>query len=254
MSTSGPIARLIEAFGRLPGVGPKTAQRLAMHVLTRPSAEAAELAEAIIQARERVRACATCQNLTDVDPCQICRSPLRDHGLVCVVEEPKDVTAMEKTRDYRGVYHVLHGAISPLAGVGPDQLRIRELLRRLAGGEGPGGAQGRNGLTVPAGVPRGTGDTFSGEAPHTSGEAASVPSLRSNTLAGHPAPNPRVREVILATDPDVEGDATALYLARLLKPLGIRVTRIARGVPEGGDLDYVDEVTLAKALSGRNEL
>ena len=196
---AGPIARLTEELGRLPGVGPKTAQRYVFHLLHRPREEALALAAAIVEARERVRPCGVCFNLTDVDPCTVCRTPDRDHALVCVVEEPKDVSAMEKTREYRGVYHVLEGAINPLAGVGPDNLRVRELLSRV-------------------------GDTT--------------------------AP---VREVILATDPDVEGDATALYLMRLLKPLGVRVTRIARGVPEGGDLDYVDEVTLGRALTGRSE-
>jgi len=212
---AGPIARLMEQLEHLPGIGPKTAQRLALHLLTRPRAEAAALAEAIIQARDRVRTCSICQNLTDTEPCPICRSPTRDRSVVCVVEQPKDVTAMEKTREYRGVYHVLHGAISPLAGVGPDDLRIRQLLQRLR----PAEAEGE------------------------------VPSAGSA-----PAGAQSVREVILATDPDVEGDATALFLARLLKPLGVRVTRIARGVPEGGDLDYIDEVTLGRALAGRAEL
>src|SRR5579883_2055201 len=140
----GPIARLIEEFGRLPGVGPKTAQRFTMYLLARPRAEAAALAEAILEARDRVRACSLCCNLTDIDPCAVCRSPARDRSVICVVEEPKDVTAMEKTREYRGVYHVLHGAISPLAGVGPEHLRVRELLSRLgaATGHADRGAQG----------------------------------------------------------------------------------------------------------------
>jgi len=197
---AGPIARLLEELARLPGVGPKTAQRYALHLLRRPAEEATALAGAIVEARARVRPCSVCQNLTDVDPCAVCRAPDRDRGLVCVVEEAKDVAAMEKTREYRGVYHVLQGAINVLAGIGPDDLRIRELLARVA-------------------TPR--------DAP--------------------------VREVILATDPDVEGDATAIYLSKLLKPLGVRVTRIARGVPEGGDLDYIDEVTLGRALTGRSE-
>ena len=224
MTTAGPIARLMEELGRLPGVGPKTAQRLAMHLLTRPRGEAAALADAIMQARERVRSCSLCQNLTDLDPCLICRSPTRDHRVICVVEEPKDVSAMEKTREYRGVYHVLHGAISPLAGVGPDDLRIRELLTRISR------------------VDEGRADSPS----DTRGDGEPAGRLPIERL--------QMREIILATDPDVEGDATALYLARLLKPLGPRVTRIARGVPEGGDLDYVDEVTLGKALAGRGEL
>jgi recombination protein RecR len=200
--TDGALARLMEELARLPGVGPKTAQRYALHLLRRPREEAAALAAAIIDARERVHPCSVCHNLTDEDPCAICRSPNRDHGLICVVEEAKDVAAMEKTREYRGVYHVLQGAIDILGGVGPDDLRVRELLARVK--------------------------TEAGDAPH-------------------------VREVILATDPDVEGDATAIYLGKLLKQIGVRVTRIARGVPEGGDLDYVDEVTLARALVGRSE-
>lgn len=200
---AGPIARLLEQLGRLPGVGPKTAQRYAYHLLNRPREDAMALANAIIEAREHVHPCSVCHNLTDVEPCAVCRAPNRDHGLICVVEEAKGVSAMEKTHEFRGVYHVLHGAINPLGGVTPDSLKIKDLLARI----GAGGADG--------GVP--------------------------------------VREVILATDPDVEGEATALYLLRLLKPLGVRVSRIARGVPEGGDLDYVDEVTLGRALSGRAE-
>lgn len=200
MSTryAGPIARLIEELNRLPGVGPKTAQRLAFHLLRRPQQEVARLAEAILAARNEVRPCSVCCNLTDEDPCVICRSPARDGAVICVVEEPKDVAAMEKTQEFRGLYHVLHGAISPVDGIGPEQIRVRELLQRLQDGV--------------------------------------------------------VQEVILATDPDVEGEATALYLARLVKPLGVRTTRIARGVPEGGDLDYIDEVTLGRALQGRREM
>lgn len=195
---AGPIARLVEELGRLPGVGPKTAQRLAFHLLFAPRDEVARLAAAILDAKEKVRYCSVCCNLTDVDPCSVCANPTRDKTVVCVVEDPKDVVAMERTREFRGGYHVLQGAISPLEGIGPDKLRIRELLQRMEGGA--------------------------------------------------------VQEVILATNPNVEGEATALYLARLLKPLGVRVTRIARGLPEGGDLDYVDEVTLSRALEGRREL
>ena len=199
--TAGPIARLLEELARLPGVGPKTAQRYAYHLLRRPREDAAALAAAIVEAREQVRPCSVCQNMTDLDPCAVCRAPDRDHGLICVVEEAKDVSAMEKTREYRGVYHVLQGAIDVLGGVGPEHLRVRELLARVGSGwQGVG-----------------------------------------------------VREVILATDPDVEGDATAIYLSKLLKGLGVRVSRIARGVPEGGDLDYIDEVTLGRALAGRSE-
>lgn len=198
MLYAGPIARLIDELGRLPGVGPKTAQRLAFHFLFSPREEVERLTAALIEAKDRVRHCSVCWNLTDADPCDLCSNPARDVSLICVVEDPKDIAALERTNEFRGRYHVLQGAISPLRGIGPDQLRIRELLDRLQRGE--------------------------------------------------------EREVIVATNPDVEGEATALYLARLLKPLGVRVTRIARGLPEGGDLDYVDEITLSRALEGRREM
>jgi recombination protein RecR len=193
-----PVARLIDALQRLPGIGPKTAQRLTFFLLKRPAAEVRELADSLLAVKERILACATCFNVTDQDPCRICADPARDAGLLCVVEEPNDLLAMERTGEYRGRYHVLLGALSPLEGIGPDDLKVRELLQRLdAGG---------------------------------------------------------AREVILATNPNVEGEATALYLAKLLRPLGVRVTRIARGLPVGGDLEYADQVTLSKALQGRREL
>lgn len=198
MQFAAPIARLIEELGRLPGVGPKTAQRLAFHLLFASREDVARLAATLLEAKEKVRHCSTCCNLTDADPCALCADPARDRALLCVVEDPKDVAAMERTRAFRGLYHVLHGAISPLEGIGPDRLKIRELLQRLGSGE--------------------------------------------------------IREVILATNPNVEGEATALYLSRLLQPLAIKVTRIARGLPEGGDLDYVDEITLSRALEGRREM
>jgi recombination protein RecR len=193
-----PIATLVEQLGRLPGVGPKTAQRMAFFLLHLPAGEAERLAEAIVEARRRIRYCSVCFNFTETDPCPLCQDPRRDDAQIVVVEQPKDVIAIEKTREYRGRYHVLHGAISPMDGVGPDDLRVRELLARLNGGA--------------------------------------------------------VREIILATSSSLEGEATALYLARLLKPLGVKVTRIARGIPMGGDLDYTDEVTLLKALEGRQAL
>lgn len=193
------FARLIAELEKLPGIGPKTAQRLAYHLLFRPQEEVRALAEAMVRARASVRYCSVCANLTDRDPCAICRDPARDPRVICVVEQPRDVAAMERAGEFRGRYHVLHGVISPMDGVGPDDLRVRELLERLR-------------------------------------------------------QDPPVEEVILATNPTVEGEATALYLARLIKPLGPRVTRIARGVPEGGDLEYVDELTLAKALQGRQEI
>lgn len=192
------MARLIDQLSRLPSIGPKTAQRLAYFIVTGSEENARQLADAIIEAKETIGTCSVCMNLTDVDPCTLCRDERRDRSQICVVEEPRHVLALERTREYRGLYHVLHGAISPMDGVGPDDLRVKELLARFHGGE--------------------------------------------------------VREVILATDPNIEGEATAMYLARLLKPLGVRVTRMAHGMPVGGDLEYVDEVTLTKSLEGRREI
>jgi recombination protein RecR len=192
------LGRLIEALQRLPGIGPKTAQRLAFHLLKQPAEAVQALADALRELKARVTHCSVCFNITDEDPCRVCADPTRDAGLLCVVEEPNDLLAMERTGEYRGRYHVLLGALSPLDGIGPDELKVRELLQRI--------------------------------------EAAPV------------------HEVILATNPNVEGDATAIYLAKLVRPLGIRVTRIARGLPVGGDLEYADEVTLARALEGRREL
>jgi|SRR5579875_2377145 len=198
MQYPAPIQELVDQLGRLPGVGPKTAQRLAFFLLNLPPGEAERLASAITAARSKIRYCSVCFNFTDIDPCALCRSPQRDDHVLLVVEQPKDVVAMEKTREYRGRYHVLHGAISPMDGIGPEDLKVRELLARLS--------------------------------------------------------DHAVTEVILATSSSLEGEATALYLSRLLKPTGIQVTRIARGIPMGGDLDYTDEVTLLKALEGRREL
>lgn len=193
-----PVARLIEALERLPGIGPKTAQRLTFFLLKRPAGEVRELAESLLAVKERIAACSTCFNVTDEDPCRICADPARDPHTLCVVEEPNDLLAMERTGEYRGRYHVLLGALSPLDGIGPEDLKVKELLARLDAGT--------------------------------------------------------ATEVILATNPNVEGEATALYLAKLLRPLGVRVTRIARGLPIGGDLEYADQVTLTKALEGRREL
>jgi len=198
MSHPEPLARLIEHLQRLPGIGAKSAQRLAFHVLRTPREEVDRLAEALRDVKERVTYCSVCSNITDVDPCAFCVSTDRDRRLICVVEEPQNVTAIENTRGFKGVYHVLMGALSPLQGVGPDDLKIRELLARV--GEG------------------------------------------------------RVEEIILATNPNVEGEATAIYLARLLKPLGVRVTRIAMGVPVGSDLEYTDELTISRAMDGRREV
>ena len=192
------LERLTEQFARLPGIGGKTAQRLAFHVLSLPKEEAADFAQAILDARENVHTCRVCQNLTDRELCPICDDPQRDQSLICVVAEPRDVIAMERSREFNGVYHVLHGVISPLNHVGPDNLRIRELLDRVAVGT--------------------------------------------------------VREVIMATNPDTEGEATAMYLSRLLRPLEVKVTRLAYGIPVGSQLEYADEITLLRALEGRREI
>lgn len=190
-----PLADLIAGFSRLPGIGPKTAGRLAFYLLQQPEA-AKELALTITSAIEEITHCSVCCNFTDQDPCALCQNTQRDRSLLCVVEQPRDVAALEKTREFKGLYHVLHGVLSPMDGVGPEELKIQELLRRLEG----------------------------------------------------------IREVVLALNPTVEGEATALYLARLLKPLGITVTKIAHGLPVGGDLEYADEVTIARALDGRRTL
>lgn len=197
-STAAPIIHLIEEFHKLPGIGPKSAQRLAYYILRAPHDRASALAEAILAVKERVVLCSVCENVTETEPCLICRSPERDKSLICVVEEPLDILAVERSRSFRGLYHVLHGAISPMDGVGPNELKIGSLMARL-----------RDGL---------------------------------------------VRELILATNPNLEGEATAMYLHRLISPLGIRVTRLARGLPMGGDLEYADEVTLARAIEGRQEV
>ncbi|MBB6675690.1 recombination mediator RecR [Cohnella nanjingensis] len=193
-----PIAKLIEAFSRLPGIGPKTAARLAFHVLRMKEEDVIDFAKALVNVKRNLTYCSVCCNITDVDPCRICSDKTRDVSAICVVQEPKDLVAMERTKEFNGMYHVLHGAISPMDGVGPDDIRIAELVRRLS--------------------------------------------------------DERVQEMILATNANIEGEATAMYLSRLVKPFGIKVTRIAHGLPVGGDLEYADEVTLSKALEGRREL
>ncbi|MFD3450478.1 recombination mediator RecR [Microbacteriaceae bacterium 4G12] len=193
-----PISKLIDSFMKLPGIGPKTAVRLAFFVLNMKEDDVLDFAKALVNAKRNLTYCSICGHITDRDPCYICDDSHREQATVCVVQEPKDVIAMEKMKEYRGVYHVLHGAISPMEGVGPEDIRIPELLKRLQD------------------------DT--------------------------------VQEVILATNPNIEGEATAMYISRLLKPTGIKVTRIAHGLPVGGDLEYADEVTLSKALEGRREL
>lgn len=192
-----PLAKLIEQFESLPSIGHKTAQRLAFYVLSQPMKKAKEFADALIDAKESIGYCSECQNLTSSERCAICASSTRDRSVICVVEDPRDVVAVEKTGEFEGLYHVLHGAISPMNGIGPDELKIKELLSRISE------------------------DT--------------------------------VKEVILATNPDVEGDATAMYISRLIKPLGLKVTRLAYGIPVGGELEYADENTLRRALEGRSE-
>lgn len=193
-----PMTRLIQELSKLPGVGPKTAQRLAFYILTLPEDEVGKIAEALLIAKHKIGFCEVCGHLTETSPCSICENQSRDRCLLCVVEEPKDVIAMERTRVYKGQYHVLGGALSPLEGIGPEELRIKELLQRI------------------------NQELF--------------------------------EEVIIATDPNVEGEATALYLSKLLRPMGLKVTRLARGLPVGGDLEYADEITLGKAFEGRTEL
>ena len=192
------ISRLVNQLSKLPGVGRKTAQRLDYHIISQPEEQVRELAVAIFNGKKQVHFCPVCGNFTDVDPCAICADPNRRRDVICVVKDPRDVNAMERMRDYNGLYHVLHGVISPMDGVGPDDIRIRELMERLSSGE--------------------------------------------------------VKEVVLATNPDVEGEATAAYIARLIKPMDVRVTRIAHGVPVGGELEYTDEVTLLRAFQGRREI
>ena len=193
-----PIAKLVEEFQKLPGIGHKSAQRLAFHVINMPVEKVQRLANSILEAKQKTKYCSICSNLTDVDPCPLCSGTSRDKSAICVVQDARDVVAMERTREFKGLYHVLHGAISPMQGIGPGDIRIKELLQRLGDGE--------------------------------------------------------VKEVIMATNPNVEGEATAMYISKLIKPLGIKATRIAHGIPIGGDLEYADEVTLAKAFEGRREI
>lgn len=201
-ATAGPIARLIQQLGKLPGVGQKTAARLAFHILRAPAEDVSALAAAILELRQRIRFCSVCWDFTEADPCAVCSDARRDANLVCAVAQPQDLVAIERTGGYRGRYHVLHGVLSPLEGIGPEDLRVEELVRRCGGGES----------------------------------------------------EPAVQEVIVATNPSVEGEATAVYLSKLLRPLGVKVSRIATGVPMGGELEYADRLTLARAIEGRREL
>lgn len=195
---SPSIEKLIESFERLPSIGHKTAVRLAFHMLDLSKEETEKFINSIINAKEKLKYCSNCYNISDTDPCPICSSPKRDNSVICVVEDVRDVMAMERTHEFKGVYHVLHGTISPMNGIGPEDIKIKELLNRIA--------------------------------------------------------NNDIKEIIIATNPRVEGEATAIYLSKIIKPLGIKVTRIAHGIPVGGDLEYTDEVTLSKALEGRREL
>ncbi len=193
-----PLQNLIDEFRKLPGIGTKTAQRLAYHILNLPEEKALRFSKAIVEAKRKITYCKICQNFSDSEICSVCSNPARDSGVICVVENPRDVVQMEKTNEFKGVYHILHGAISPMDNIGPEDIRIKELMTRVTGGE--------------------------------------------------------VREVIMATNPNLEGETTAMYISKLLKPFGVKVTRIAHGVPVGGELEYADEVTLARALQGRIEL
>jgi recombination protein RecR len=193
-----PISKLIESFTRLPGIGPRTAGRLAFYVLNMKEDDVVNFAKALVNVKRNLSYCTQCCNITDIDPCRVCQDKQRDRSVLCIVQEPRDVVAMEKTREFHGLYHVLQGAISPMDGIGPDEIRVKELLRRLE--------------------------------------------------------DQSVQELILATNPNIEGEATAMYISRLVKPFGLQVTRIAHGLPVGGDLEYADEVTLTKALEGRREI
>jgi len=198
LATPEPIQRLIEAFHRLPGIGPKSAQRLAYHVLRASEQEASALAQALLDVKQRIRFCSLCMNITEADPCAFCQDSRRDHTVVCVVEQPLDVLAIERSGGFRGLYHVLHGVLNPMDGIGPEHIHVRELVVRLQTGE--------------------------------------------------------IQEVIMATNPSLEGEATAMYIQRLIGPAGLKVTRLARGLPSGADLEYTDDVTLARALEGRQEI
>jgi recombination protein RecR len=214
-----PVSRLIDAFAQLPGIGPKTASRLAYFLLRSDESIALNLAKALEELKANTLFCSVCFNIADRDPCPVCDDAQRNHALICVVEEPLDVQAIERTGEYAGVYHVLHGAISPVEGVGPDELKIAELLKRIQ-----------------------------------AGGSAAPPDLDPAHAADWALLHPPVQEILLATNPNLEGEATAMYISRLVKPLGIRVTRLARGLPMGGDLEYADEVTLGRALTGRSEM
>lgn len=233
-----PVSNLIEAFSQLPGIGPKSASRLAYFLLRSDSTISLNLATALQELKENTLFCESCHNIADRNPCGVCADTQRDRSTICVVEEPLDVQAIERTREYRGLYHVLHGAISPVDGIGPEDLKVAELLQRIqqASMVADSGA-----ATAPSAISQ---DVQFGGAAESS----------SSGQGESEADNVEIREILLATNPSLEGDATAMYISRLIKPLGIRVTRLARGLPVGGDLEYADEVTLGRALEGRSEM
>jgi recombination protein RecR len=248
MYSSKYLELLIDELVRLPSIGHKSAQRLALHILRAPKEDAVRLAEAIRAVKERVGYCQLCGNFSEENPCRICTDPARDAGLLCVVEQPGDVIALERTGQYRGRYHVLGGALSPLDGVNPDALRIRELLERL---RPTVAGSAHAAVASEARAPAPTAGAASATAP---ARDATAPALPAADVAA-PAPGESaIREIIIATNPNVAGEATALYLSRLIAPLGVKVTRIARGVPMGSDLEYSDLVTLTRALEGRSEV
>lgn len=232
-----PVTKVIEAFSQLPGIGPKTASRLAYFLLRSDSAIAMNLATALEELKANTLFCTVCHNIADKDPCGVCASEQRDRSLICVVEEPLDVQAIERTREFTGLYHVLHGAISPVDGIGPDDLRIGELLRRIQ-------RSTDTASPAPSTAPSTT-------APNGTDAESEIGAPVDLVAQVHTTP---VTELLLATNPNLEGEATAMYISRLVKPLGIRVTRLARGLPMGGDLEYADEVTLGRALAGRSEM
>ena len=255
--TSESVEALVEQFAQLPSVGRKTARRLAAYVLKMPRENVEALAEALLNVKDRVRRCSRCYNVADQDPCAICTSPRRDHSVICVVEESSDVQAIESTGEFRGVYHVLGGAISPLDGVGPDDLHIRELARRVDPAFGQTGAPEAPAGEPPAEAPS-AGDPSAGDgavqeaAPaYAENETNGAAPAAETPAEGKGPEREAVEEIILAVNPNVEGDTTAYYLSQLLEPLGVNVTRIARGLPIGGALEYADEATLARALEGR---
>jgi recombination protein RecR len=254
VSARDPIQRLVHALGRLPGVGEKTATRLAFHVLRAPDDLARELSQALVEIKERVRLCSVCMNLTSEDPCALCADPRRDDKILCVVASPPDLHAIERTAGYRGRYHVLHGLLSPLDGVGPDDLRIKELLARVAALTSDPRGSALSDETRAASAPAESETRADSKHSETRAASARWGEAREAVPSVGGRARPPLIEVIVATSPNVEGEATALYLGRLLRPLGVRVTRIASGLQVGGELEYADGMTIARALEARRDL